>query len=375
LGAYRRALWLAPALAAVGLGCVSGPAAATVASVPSTPPRVEDSSLSTLSLIDQRLRRAWPDKPDGPAWFTGGGYQLYARAQGEFVAIRAPTAGPVDDVVISGRFRKVGGPPGGGYGVIVRDRRAGLGDGIDQNGQFVVAAVGDRGDVGVWRRDGTKWIDLVPWTASPTVRSGGSPNDLQVEVLGDRLHFDVNGVRVADIGIKLTSGRVGIFAGGDLNQVLIDRLIVQPLPSARQTDLSAKEEDVRDARATIARLAAQTKQMGAASEQDVERWQREAAGVLSVVHQLERDLSTDYTGSRQEVAGSQRVARLVAEMERDVVAILDLYRDGFDSPRSPINNHSSLETAAARLESAGHTAEQIVVELRALRDNGAANGR
>jgi hypothetical protein len=373
LGAYRHALWLASTLVVVGLGCVSGPAAAPLASAPGTSPRVADSSPSTLSLIDERLRRAWPDKPDGPAWFVGGGYQLFARVPGEFVAIRAPTAGPVDDVVVSGTFRKVGGPPGGGYGLIVRDRRAGLGDGIDQNGHFIVAAVGDRGDVGVWRRDGAKWIDIVPWTAAPTVRGGGSPNDLQVEVLGEHLRFDVNGVRVADISIKLTSGRVGIFAGGDLNQVLIDRLIVQPLPSARQADLAAKEDDVRDARTIIARLSAQAKQTGVASGRDLERWQREVAGVLAVVHQLERDLSTDYAGPRPEAARGQRVATLVADMEHDIAAILELYRDGIDSPRSPINNRSSLEAAAARLESAGLTAEQIVVELRALRDG--ANGR
>ena len=137
----------------------------------------------------------------------------------------------------------------------MRDRSAGAGDGLDQSGEFLVAAVGDRGDFGVWRRDGQQWIDLVPRTMSTSVRQGGSPNELTVQVLAERLRFDVNGTRVADLAVRLQGGRVGIFVGGDENQVLIDRLTVQPLPSARQVDLSAKEQDIAQAGAKLVALS------------------------------------------------------------------------------------------------------------------------
>src|SRR5207237_4786031 len=113
----------------------------------------------------------WPDNPRGTAWFANGGYQLYARTPDRFVAVRAPIADVPRDVLVSGTFHKVSGPPGGGYGLIFGDQGVGAGDGIDQNGQFVVAEVGDRGQVGIWRRDGLRWLDVLPWTAISAVRT------------------------------------------------------------------------------------------------------------------------------------------------------------------------------------------------------------
>jgi hypothetical protein len=322
------------------------------------------------------MRRAWPDNPDGPAWFAGSGYQLFARTPGDFVALRAPTVGPVDDVVVTGTFRKVGGPPGGGYGLIVRDRRVGLGDGIDQNGQFMVAAVGDRGEVGVWRRDGEKWIDLLPWTASTAVRPGGSANELRVEVLAEHLRFDVNGTTVADLPATLQNGRVGLFVGGDSNEVLIDRLTVEPLPSARQTDLRAKEADMREARSTIARLSAAAHQSTPPTPGEAEQWRNEVAGVAALVQQLGNDFTDDYaTGQGRDPRALGRVKDQVVDLERDVVAILDVYREGFDNPHSPVNDRAVLASTAARLDSASHKAEVILDEVQQMRSASESNRR
>ncbi|HET6319762.1 MAG TPA: hypothetical protein VFG86_25160, partial [Chloroflexota bacterium] len=155
------------------------------------------------------------------------------------MAIRAPTAGDVDDAVITGTFRKVGGPPGGGYGLVVNDARAGAGDGLDQKGQFIVAGIGDQGEVGIWRRDIDRWVDLVPWTASASVHPGGAPNELTVDLSGRHLRFDVNGVEVASIDAPLAEGRIGIFVGGDLNHVVVDRLGLTPRGAPGQQQLPA----------------------------------------------------------------------------------------------------------------------------------------
>ena len=89
-------------------------------------------------------------------------------------------------------------------------------------------AVGDRGEVGIWRREGDHWVDLVPWTRSEAVRPGSMVNELMVQAVGQRLIFLVNGTEVANLVASDLQGEgVGIFVGGDLNEVLLDQFIVQ----------------------------------------------------------------------------------------------------------------------------------------------------
>ena len=72
---------------------------------------------------------------------------------------------------------KLGGPDGGGYGIIVRDQRQGPRDGSSQDGRYYVLEVGDKGEVGIWRRDGDHWVDLLPWQHSDAVKTGTAPNN------------------------------------------------------------------------------------------------------------------------------------------------------------------------------------------------------
>src|SRR6266540_4239025 len=108
-------------------------------------------------------------------------------------------AAPLRDVVVSGAFRKVGGPPGGGYGLIVRDAGPAPRDGLNQGGRYYVLAAGDRGEVGIWRRDGDRWVDLLPWTRSDAVRPDGAANELMARAIGPRLTLMVNGTEVASL--------------------------------------------------------------------------------------------------------------------------------------------------------------------------------
>jgi hypothetical protein len=135
----------------------------------------------------------------------------------------------VRDVAVIATFRKAGGPPGGGYGLIVRDQGPGPRDGRAQGGRFHAFAVGDRGEAGAWRREGDRWVDLVPWTPSEAVRPGDRPNQLAVRAAGGRLAFEVNGQPVAEVEDPAPeAGRVGVFAGGDGNEVELLLLAVQP---------------------------------------------------------------------------------------------------------------------------------------------------
>jgi hypothetical protein len=147
---------------------------------------------------------------------------------GQFVAIGAPIADVLQDVVVNASFRKLSGPAGGGYGIIVRDQSAATHDGATQDGRYYVLEVGDKGEVGIWRRDGDHWADLLPWQRSDAVKPGTATNELTVRASGNRLSMSVNGTQVVSrTDAAYSSGGVGIFVGGDGNQVAVDRFIVQ----------------------------------------------------------------------------------------------------------------------------------------------------
>lgn len=183
------------------------------------------------AILDQRLATAlpsWPNDPQSTAWFADGAYRLFARQPGQFVAINAPLPQPLRDIAVTATMRKVGGPAGGGYGLIVRDQGPGPRDGINQAGRFYVFAAGDRGTFGIWRRDGERWDELVPWTDSSAVHAGGDANQLVARAVNERLTFLVNGIEVASVRDAAPSeGAVGVFVGGDLNEVVLEHLLVE----------------------------------------------------------------------------------------------------------------------------------------------------
>src|SRR5207249_644685 len=109
-----------------------------------------------------------------------------------FVAVSAPITNLPADVVVSATFRKLAGPSGGGYGIIVRDQSTTPRDGTKQDGQFYVLEVGDKGEVGIWRRDSDHWVDLLPWQRTDAVKPGTATNELSVRAVGNTLSLLVN---------------------------------------------------------------------------------------------------------------------------------------------------------------------------------------
>ena len=184
-------------------------------------------------LLDTLFREpqpGWIENVPFAGWY-GGAYTLAARVAPRFVAVAAPQAQALGDVVVSGTFRKVGGPPGGGYGFVLRDQEPAQRDGSNQSGHFYVVEVGDRGQIGMWRRDDTRWVDLVTWTDSPAVHPGYATNELAVRAIGNQFTLLVNGREVlTQTDSTLAAGSVGIYVGGDNNEVAVDRFtVVTPL--------------------------------------------------------------------------------------------------------------------------------------------------
>lgn len=281
-------------------------------------------------LLDERFSGSWPNRPDGTAWLGSDGYRLYARQPGHFVSVRSPLADVPPDVVVSGRLRKVGGPTGGGYGLIVADQHVGAGDGVDQEGEYVVAAVGDRGEFGIWRRDGSRWTDLQPWSPSSAVHAGAAANELAATVHAGQLTFTVNGQRVASVATNLNHGAVGVFAGGDANQVAVERFTVAAPRSAAPSGSSGSARAVPAQPAT-----AQTR-------------------------------VDPPTGSP--IAITQRIAGLLQSIFQDIGAIYASFANGPDS-RNPVTDPSSLKEASDHLDSATGKAYDLAREMQSLQNS------
>ena len=208
-------------------------AAATAVAVSQPTPQAQAGGAQgpTAALLDEQFTAGtvtWPDDPQSTAWLAGGSYQVATRRPGEFVAISAPIAQVPSDVIVRATVRKIGGPPGGGFGIIMRDQGPDAQDGLRQAGRYYVLEVGDRGEVGMWRRETDHWVDLLPWQPSNAVKPGLASNELTVRAIGDSLSLMVNGVQVATRNdAAYSSGRVGLFVGGDGNQVAVERFVVQ----------------------------------------------------------------------------------------------------------------------------------------------------
>jgi hypothetical protein len=193
--------------------------------------RPQPTPAPSATLLDEHFSSAtsdWPTTGQGTAWLSDDSYQLATRDAGQFVAVSAPLVQVPSNVVVSATFHKVGGPAGGGYGIILRDQGPAAQDGLSQAGRYYVLEVGDKGEAGIWRRETDHWVDLLAWQRTDAVKPGTASNELTVRAIGNVLSLAVNGVEVgARTDATYPTGRVGIFVGGDGNQVALERFTVQ----------------------------------------------------------------------------------------------------------------------------------------------------
>ena len=71
-------------------------------------------------------------------------------------------------------------------------------------------------------------MDLLPWQTSSAVKPGTAVNELTARAVGNTLSLSINGTTVATrTDATFTAGGVGLFVGGDGNQVAVDRFTIQ----------------------------------------------------------------------------------------------------------------------------------------------------
>src|SRR5438105_2959862 len=115
-------------------------------------------------IVDERFetgRHGWPAPRDVADPSIQTGYPLLAGPESPFTIVGAPIGAPVRDMVVNATFRKFGGPPGGSYGLVVRDLGPAPRDGRNVTGRYYLAEVSDRGQFSIRRPAQDHPVDIV----------------------------------------------------------------------------------------------------------------------------------------------------------------------------------------------------------------------
>lgn len=108
------------------------------------------------------------------------------------------------DVDVEAQGHWVSGEGGYEYGIVWRASSDG--------DAYYIFVVTDDGKYNVALFKDDKYTDLIPYTASPLVHTGATPNRLRVVAQGDQFEFYLNDTRVGTVtDTNLTGGNVGLF--------------------------------------------------------------------------------------------------------------------------------------------------------------------
>ena len=231
--AFQSVATAVPARATVTLAIATSAAQPTAA--PTTPPqRAATPTTPPLApnvLADTRFASGMPRDwllSDVFAGWRDGAFRLTARQATRFVAVAAPVASVPDDVVVSATLRKTGGLPGGGYGLIVRNQSPEAA-GRHQPGPRRLRRRDWR--PGRIRRLAARWRPLGRPRALDALacRPPGRLAQRANRQAGRQpvsIHHQRRRSGAVDDDV-LAHGGMGVFVGGDNNEVALDRFTVQ----------------------------------------------------------------------------------------------------------------------------------------------------
>jgi hypothetical protein len=159
----------------------------------------------------------------GDIWYADGEYHMRSKAK-TYLVMYAPT-GDYDtgDASVKVTARSVDGTsPDSGYGLIVHGEKAKNGDLEDY---ALLIYTGDSPQYEIIKHKGGEQKAVVPWTKSTIIRTGTSPNQLEVRAKGTELSFYVNGQyidRITD-SENFKRGLAGLYTS-DTAEVAFDDL-------------------------------------------------------------------------------------------------------------------------------------------------------
>ncbi|MFZ0750552.1 MAG: hypothetical protein WAM70_14400 [Pyrinomonadaceae bacterium] len=159
----------------------------------------------------------------GRTWYEDDEYHIIASNNG-YIVMYAPDKPEFydDNSTVRATVRRVEGEsPDSGYGLLVH--------GIRENNQFrdygFLIYSGESPKYAIVQHKNSVETKLVSWTATSTIRTGTTPNQLEVRIRDRRLDFYINGQFVTSItdSESFLRGRVGFYSS-DTNEVAFDDL-------------------------------------------------------------------------------------------------------------------------------------------------------
>ena len=183
------------------------------------------SSLTTFT--DDFSSKNWGtgESQYGNIWYQDEEYHMHA-TKGGFIVMYAPDKPEykTENATVRVALRSIdGNPPLTGYGVTVHGEKK---DGKLEDYGFLIYN-GDNPKYKIVLHKAGAETKIVDWTSSSTIRTGTSPNQLEVRIRDLKLDFYINGQFVTSITDEepYRRGRVGLYTS-DVGEVAFDDLEV-----------------------------------------------------------------------------------------------------------------------------------------------------
>jgi hypothetical protein len=184
-----------------------------------------NSTTSSASFTDDFSAQSWGTGPSqyGKTWYQNEEYHVQA-TKGGYIVMYAPKTGQynTENATVRVGARNIDGTATSkGYGLLVHGENK---SGNLEDYGFLIDT-GDKGYYRVIQHKGGEEITLVPWTVSSTIRTGTSPNQMEVRIKDRKLDFYINGqfvTSLTDVGNYLR-GLAGFYSS-DTTEVAFDDL-------------------------------------------------------------------------------------------------------------------------------------------------------
>jgi hypothetical protein len=162
----------------------------------------------------------------GDIWYKDDEYHMRSKDRTYLVMYAPLTDYATENATVRITTRSVdGNGPTSGYGLIVHGQKSPSNQ-LQDYALLIFTGEEPRYQV-VMHKDGDQKA-LVPWTKSAVIRSGTSPNQLEVRIKGDQLQFYINGrylTRITDTE-NLRRGVAGLYTS-ETSEVVFDDLEIK----------------------------------------------------------------------------------------------------------------------------------------------------
>src|SRR5229473_1204273 len=186
-----------------------------------------DTSSTPSTFTDDFSAQSWTTGTwdDGRAWYSDEEYHMHA-INGRFIELYAPEKKEyyTKDATVKVGLRSIdGNPPRTGYGMVVHGAKNKKDGSLEDYGFLIYNGPEPKYKI-ILHKAGVE-TNLVSWTSSSVIRTGTSPNQIEVRISGLTLDLYINGQFITSItdtaGYK--NGRVGFYTS-DAGEVAFDDL-------------------------------------------------------------------------------------------------------------------------------------------------------